>query len=360
VAYGQRGAKPITPLTMAREDSPIHTLPGPAGSDPLVLEDGYGRRFAYLRLSLTERCNFRCTYCLPQGFRKQPGLPAELSREEMVRAVRAFAHVGLWKLRLTGGEPTVRADFDEIARDIGQIPGIRRLAMTTNGYRLAERAAQWRTTGIDAINVSIDTLDAAEFARITGHDRLGEVVAGVDAALDAGFDAVKINSVLMRGLAEADWDRILAFVAARPVAWRFIELMRTNDNAAFHAERRTPGEAVHERLMDAGWTPLAREHGAGPAVDYAHPDFAGRIGLIAPYSPGFCDSCNRLRLSSRGKLHLCLFGDSGIDLRDLLQRDDQHDELVERILAAMPVKAREHRLHEGNSGATPHLASIGG
>ncbi|MFA6218331.1 MAG: GTP 3',8-cyclase MoaA [Erythrobacter sp.] len=331
-----------------------------AGSDPFALEDGYGRRFAYLRLSLTERCNFRCTYCLPQGFRKQPGLPAELSREEMVRAVRAFARVGLWKLRLTGGEPTVRPDFDDIARDIGRIAGIRRLAMTTNGYRLAERAADWRAAGIDAINVSIDTLDPAEFARITGHDRLDQVVAGVDAALAAGFDTVKVNSVLMRGLAGADWDGILAFVAERPVVWRFIELMRTNDNAAFHARQRTPGEAIHARLMEAGWTPLARDIGAGPSVDYAHPGFAGRIGLIAPYAPGFCDSCNRLRLSSRGRLHLCLFGEGGIDLRDLLQSDNQHDELVERILAAMPAKARGHRLHEGISGATPHLASIGG
>jgi len=345
---------------MALIDPPIRPLPVAAEGDPLALEDGYGRRFAYLRLSLTERCNFRCTYCLPQGFRKQPGLPAELSREEMVRAVRAFARVGLWKLRLTGGEPTVRSDFDEIARDIGQIPGIRRLAMTTNGYRLANRAADWRAAGIDAINVSIDTLDTAEFARITGHDRLDEVVDGVDAALAAGFDAVKINSVLMRGLADADWADVLAFVAERPVAWRFIELMRTNDNAGYYAEQRTPGEAIHARLMETGWTPLEREIGAGPAIDYAHPGFAGRIGLIAPYSPGFCDSCNRLRLSSRGKLHLCLFGEGGIDLRDLLQSDGQHDELVERILAAMPAKARGHRLHEGISGSTPHLASIGG
>lgn len=345
---------------MALMDPPHQPFPVAPGKDPLTLEDGYGRRFAYLRLSLTERCNFRCTYCLPNGFRKQPGLPAELAREEMVRAVRAFARVGLWKLRLTGGEPTVRSDFDEIARDIGQIPGIRRLAMTTNGYRLAERAADWRAAGIDAINVSIDTLDPAEFARITGHDRLDEVVAGVDAALDAKFDAVKVNSVLMRGLGDADWSDILAFVAERPVAWRFIELMRTNDNAAFHAEQRTPGETIRTRLVEAGWQPLAREAGAGPSVDYAHPDFAGRIGLIAPYAPGFCDSCNRLRLSSRGKLHLCLFGEGGLDLRDLLQSDDQHDELVERILAAMPVKARGHRLHEGISGSTPHLASIGG
>ncbi|QKG71169.1 GTP 3',8-cyclase MoaA [Erythrobacter mangrovi] len=341
-------------------DPPHQPFPVAPGKDPLVLEDGYGRRFAYLRLSLTERCNFRCTYCLPNGFRKQPGLPAELARDEMVRAVRAFAHVGLWKLRLTGGEPTVRSDFDEIARDIGQIPGIRRLAMTTNGYRLAERAADWRAAGIDAINVSIDTLDPAEFARITGHDRLDEVVAGVDAALDAKFDAVKVNSVLMRGLTDGDWSDILAFVAERPVAWRFIELMRTNDNAAFHAEQRTPGEVIRLRLEEAGWQPLAREIGAGPSIDYAHPDFVGRIGLIAPYAPGFCDSCNRLRLSSRGKLHLCLFGEGGLDLRDLLQSDDQHDELVERILAAMPVKARGHRLREGISGSTPHLASIGG
>lgn len=329
-------------------------------SGPLTLEDTFGRRFEYLRLSLTDRCNFRCTYCLPQGYRKDPSLPAELSREELRRAVAGFARLGLWKLRLTGGEPTVRPDFDDIVRDMAGVDGIRRIAMTTNGYRLAERAQSWREAGVDAVNISIDTLDRENFARITGHDRLEAIVDGVDAALDAGFDAVKINSVLMRSLGGDSWDKLLAFIADRPVSWRFIELMRTNDNVTFHDGEATPGGAIAERLAQTGWTRIERSAGSGPAVEYVHPDFAGKIGLIAPYSAGFCDSCNRLRLSSRGKLQLCLFGEQGLDLRHLLQDDDQQDELVARIRAAMPAKPRAHRLSDGNSGATPHLASIGG
>lgn len=324
------------------------------------LQDGFGRRFSYLRLSLTDRCNFRCSYCLPNGFVKQKGLPEELAPDELRRAVQAFASLGLWKLRLTGGEPTVRRDFTEIASELGRIDGIRRMAMTTNGYRLAENARQWHEAGIDAINVSIDTLDRAGFAKLTGHDRLGEVVDGVDAALGAGYAAVKVNSVLMRDQEDASWEDILAFVKQRDVTWRFIELMRTNDNAGFHRSQATPGENVRSRLQASGWHALPKQDGAGPSNDFAHPEYHGRIGLIAPYSTGFCDSCNRLRLSSRGKLHLCLFGDDGLDLRDLLQHDAQQDELVRRIVEAMPGKMRGHRLREGDSGSTPHLASIGG
>ena len=327
---------------------------------PEQLQDGFGRRFSYLRLSLTERCNFRCIYCLPHGFQKQAELPPELSRDEIRRVVEAFARLGLWKLRLTGGEPTVRTDFTDIVSEVAAINGIRRVAITTNGYRLARSAAEWRAAGIDAVNVSIDTLDGARFAQVTGKDLLDDVVAGVDNALQAGFGAVKINSVLMRGPEGAGWQDVLDFVRHRDVAWRFIELMRTTGNVQIHERQATPGAKVRARLLDMGWYALARCEGAGPAVEYAHPDYRGRIGLIAPYEHGFCDSCNRLRLSSRGRLHLCLFGKDGLDLRDLLQRDDQQDDLVARIANAVPGKAPGHRLKEGDSGATPHLASIGG
>lgn len=266
----------------------------------------------------------------------------------------------MWKLRLTGGEPTVRPEFDDILHDLGQVEGVRRKALTTNGYRLEECAQKWRSAGLDAINVSIDTLDRTSFARITGHDRLPAIVNGVDAAIAAGFDSVKINSVLMKSLDCKQWDDILAYVASRPVTWRYIELMRTNDNVAFHLRESTPGAKILTRLREGGWTAHSRGPGDGPAIEYSHPAYAGRIGLIAPYSPGFCDNCNRLRLSSRGKLHLCLFGEEGLDLRDLLQSDNQQEALLERIVSALPAKARAHPLHENRSGGTAHLASIGG
>ena len=326
----------------------------------LRLRDGIGRRFEYLRLSLTEVCNFRCTYCLPDGFRKRCGAPPELTVAEIERAVRAFAALGLWKVRLTGGEPTVRRDFEDVARAVSSIPGIRRVAMTTNGYRLAENAQRWRDAGVSALNVSVDSLDPAKFAAITGHNRLAEIMEGIDAAREAGFGPIKLNAVLMRGVNDDELEAMTRLVATRDLSLRFIEVMRTNENADFFEKRHVSGESVARRLEENGWHRLPRQAGAGPAIEFGHPEALGRIGIIAPYSKDFCSTCNRLRLGSDGKFHLCLFGDGGIDLRALMQSDDQHDELVARIIRLTQGKAPTHRLHEGNSGATPHLASIGG
>ena len=338
--------------------TPTASAPASGGAGSLV--DGHGRRFEYLRLSLTDVCNFRCSYCLPDGYRKPAGRRAELSPDEIVRAVSAFARLGLWKVRLTGGEPTVRAEFTEIARRVAAVPGIRQVAMTTNGYRLAGHAAEWRAAGISALNVSVDSLDPARFAAITGHDRLGEVLAGVAAAQAAGFAPVKLNAVLMRGVNDDELAAMIAFVREHDLSLRFIEVMRTNDNTAFYTERHLSGQTVVTALEQAGWTRLPRAPGAGPAVEFGHSAARGRIGIIAPYAQDFCATCNRLRLAADGKFHLCLFGDGGIDLRPLLQHDDQQDELVARIAALTATKAPAHRLHDGNSGATPHLASIGG
>lgn len=333
---------------------------GTKNEHPLRLTDSIGRKFEYLRLSLTDVCNFRCTYCLPQGYRKQAGRPADLSLDEIVRAVTAFAQLGLWKVRLTGGEPTLREDFAAVARRVAAIPGIRSVAMTTNGYRLANHAAEWRAAGIRAINVSVDSLDPARFAEITGHDRLGEVLRGVEAARAAGFESVKLNAVLMRDVNEDELGAMIEFVRLHDLSLRFIEVMRTNDNVPFFKDRHLPAQTVMAALQRAGWQLLARESGAGPAVEFGHPDMQGRIGIIAPYSSDFCASCNRLRLSADGKLHLCLFGNGGHDLRPFLQNDAQCDELVRHIVALTALKTPAHRLHENNSGATPHLASIGG
>lgn len=323
------------------------------------LSDSIGRRFEYLRLSLTDVCNFRCTYCLPEGYKKPCNKPSELSVEEIRRAVTAFAQLGLWKVRLTGGEPTLRRDFEDVVRTVSQVPGIRKVAMTTNGYRLAQRAKAWRDCGVSAINISVDSLDPARFSAITGHDRLAEVMRGIDAAEAAGFESIKLNAVLMRGVNDDELEAMVAFVATRDLSLRFIEVMRTNDNASFFDERHVAGQSVIDRLEALGWQRLPREVGAGPAVEFGHPEAKGRIGIIAPYSKDFCTSCNRLRLSSDGRLHLCLFGDGGFDLRPLLAKDSETD-LTERIRALVGAKAPAHRLHEGNSGATPHLASIGG
>lgn len=323
------------------------------------IEDRFGRRFPYLRLSVTDVCNFKCTYCLPDGYKKD-GAELFLTVPEIVRLVRAFAEMGTWKIRLTGGEPTVRGDFCGIARAVADVPGIRRLAFTTNGYKLPQRARSYYEAGLRAINVSIDSLDPRKFHEITGHDRLAEVVEGVQAALEAGFEAVKVNTVLLKGMNDGELDGFLEFVEGRPVSLRFIELMQTGDNLAYFRRHHVAATIVREKLAARGWVLQARDEGAGPAVEYAHPAYQGRIGIIAPYAKDFCVTCNRLRISARGQLHLCLFGTGGHDLRPLLQRDAQLEELKETIMNLMRFKRSAHFLHDGDTGVRRHLASVGG
>lgn len=323
------------------------------------LADNFGRRFPYLRLSVTDVCNFSCSYCLPDGYKKT-GCERFLNQDEIIRLVRAFAALGVWKIRLTGGEPTVRPDFIQIAQQISSIPGIEKLAFTTNGYKLPERAQSFYDAGLRAINVSIDSLNAAQFKTITGHDRLDEILYGLEACQNAGFESVKVNTVLLKGYNDNELDKFIDFVQDKPVSLRFIELMRTGDNQAYFKEHHLRGTRVSERLLAQGWRMKPRIEGAGPAQEFEHPESIGTIGLIAPYSKDFCKSCNRLRMSAKGALHLCLFGDGGYSLRHLLQSDDQHEELEEKIMALMNFKKSAHFLHDNNSGVRDHLASIGG
>lgn len=324
-----------------------------------LLEDGHARRFHYLRLSVTDVCNFRCTYCLPDGYRPE-GRKSFLDQAEIARVVRAFAAMGTRKVRLTGGEPSLRRDFTDIIRIVAATPGIEQVAMTTNGYRLRERAAEWREAGLTNLNVSVDSLDARQFHRITGEDKLTEVMAGIDAALAAGFARVKVNAVLLKGLNDHELSTFLDWIKTRPIELRFIELMQTGEMDALFTRHHTSGEVIKGQLLAAGWVQQLRAIDAGPAQVFHHPDYLGGIGLIMPYSKDFCAGCNRLRVSSVGKLHLCLFGDDGVALRDLLATDEQQEALMERVHMALGHKLASHRLHQGNSGTTPHLASLGG
>ena len=327
--------------------------------EPPVAADRFGRRFHYLRLSVTDVCNFRCTYCLPQGWTKS-GPETFLTVDEIGRLTTGFSGLGLGKVRLTGGEPTVRRDFGEIVARVAAAPGIGKVAVTTNGWNLERNVATWRDAGLTHVNVSIDSLDPATFHRVTGHDRLAEVLAGVDAALAGDFAAVKVNAVLLRQTAEAGFAAWAAFVRERPVTVRFIELMRTADNAAWFADHHIGGAVLGDWLAAEGWQAQPRALDAGPATEYRHPDHAGSIGLIAPYAPGFCDGCNRLRVTARGQLRLCLFGEGGHDLRPLLQADGDVEALRERIVSSLGLKTSGHELLQGRSGDTRNFAQFGG
>lgn len=325
-----------------------------------VLADRFGRQFPYVRLSLLEACNFRCSYCLPEGYRAQPGVPPPLQRAEIARLLRAFAGVGMRKLRLTGGEPSLRRDLTGIIETAAATPGVRTVALTTNGSVLRRRRAEWQAAGLGALNVSVDALDRARFAAITGHDRLDDILRGIDEALEAGFPTLKLNAVLLRGLNDDQLPAFLDYLRERPVSVRFIELMQTGTNRDYFTRHHYRAEALEGALQAAGWGLCPRAPDAGPAREYAHPDYAGRIGIIAPYSRDFCAGCNRLRVTAMGDLRLCLFGNVGIPLRPLLQDDAQIEALQASLQRQLSLKTAGHGLHAGETGLTPHLASIGG
>ena len=323
------------------------------------LSDGFGRRFPYLRLSLTEACNFSCSYCLPDGYQSD-GRPRFLARDEIGRLVRAFAALGMHKIRLTGGEPSLRKDLDAIIETVAAVPGIRKVAITTNGTQLPRRLPGWHRAGLTALNVSMDSLQRDRFKAITGHDRLPEILQGLQMAQALGLPSVKLNAVLLRGLNDDELPQWMAFLRERPISIRFIELMRTGDNEAYFDRHHLRADVIIAQLLAAGWSERARGSDAGPAREFGHPGHRGTVGIIAPYARDFCAGCNRLRVTARGDLRLCLFGEFGVPLRPLLQSDDDFDALLARITTQLGLKAAGHGLHQGQTGLIPHLASIGG
>lgn len=324
-------------------------------------EDSFQRKFYYLRLSVTDVCNFKCTYCLPDGYQPAGRRSSSfLSIEEIQRVVNAFAECGTNKVRITGGEPSLRKDFTDIIHTVSSTPGIKKVATTTNGYRMEKQVEQWKQAGLTHINVSVDSLDSRMFHQITGENKFTQVMAGIDKAFEVGYSQVKVNVVLMKDLNAQELPAFLAWIKDRPIQLRFIELMKTGEMDELFQRHHVSGVAIRNQLIANGWLLKARASNDGPAQVFIHPDYQGEIGLIMPYEKDFCQSCNRLRVSAIGKLHLCLFGEEGVDLRDLLQSDGQQAALTSRIQQALQTKSVSHFLHDGNSGATPHLASIGG
>jgi GTP 3',8-cyclase len=323
-----------------------------------MLTDNFGRRFYYLRLSITDVCNFRCNYCLPDGYECSQSRDF-LSLPEIKRLARGFAALGTEKIRITGGEPSLRKDLPEIIAACKQTQGINKVAITSNGHKLPSQLPSWLDAGLDAINISIDSLDPRQFHAITGHDKLQTILTGIDMALADGRASVKVNTVLMREYNGYDIQSYLDWLKHTPVTLRFIELMQTGDNQAFFDKQHVQGARIKQQLLLDGWLPTIRDKSAGPAQEFHHPDYQGKIGLIMPYSKDFCNSCNRLRVSSSGNLHLCLFADQGLSLREQLQQDELTP-LHEKIWELMGDKKASHFLQQQLTGGTKHLAMLGG
>jgi cyclic pyranopterin phosphate synthase len=326
------------------------------------LVDAFGRRLTYLRVSVTDRCNLRCTYCLPEDAEFPWGERDFLSAEEIETMVGALVRLGIERVRLTGGEPLVRRDILEIARRIKALPGVRDLALSTNGTELARLAPALREAGVDRVNISLDSLDPERFREITRRGDLARVWEGVEAALAAGLDPVKLNAVLMGEESLADADRLVDLTLDRPLAARFIEMMPTAANRHPGTERVPTCDEVRQRI-EARFGPLEPADPTfrtGPAKAFRIPGAAGTVGFITPLSHTFCAECNRLRLSSRGELRLCLFAERNYPLRSCLEAADPGAALETEILRVLEEKPAEHMLAQGDYGNLTSFMEIGG
>ncbi|MBK9294776.1 MAG: GTP 3',8-cyclase MoaA [Oligoflexia bacterium] len=323
-----------------------------------MLVDNYSRKFKYLRLSLTEKCNFKCSYCLPNGYK---GCSAKyLDLNEITNLAFAFKELGIEKIRLTGGEPTLRPDLIKIIQTLKEVVGINHLALTTNGFRLKQDLEKLKCAGLDSLNVSLDSMQESKFKEICGTEKSRDIRYSIDHALRLGFKNVKLNCVLLRDLNDNEFFDFLEFAKSRPVSIRFIELMKTGDNKSYYERHYLPVTSFEQKLRESGWEQLASTSVSGPAKEFYHSNFAGRIGFISPYSKDFCTTCNRLRVSSVGGLRLCLFGQGDISLRDLLQSSDDRKRLKVMIATALKLKPQSHRLNEGLFGDMCSLSAIGG
>lgn len=327
----------------------------------LNLVDNFHRQLSYLRLSITDFCNFRCDYCLPNGYTANAGKRPdnELSVSEIDVLIQAFAKLGTTKVRLTGGEPSIRQDLPRIIELAKQTQGIQTVAVSSNGYRLAKHLSDWQTAGLNQLNISIDSFDPTIFKQITGFDILPTLLKDIDTLLATTDIKLKVNGILMADTAFDNLQSVLSFVKNRPVTYRFIEFMQTSDNKALFFAQHSSGQRIKDFLLENGWQSQRRASDAGPAIEYRHADYVGGIGLIEPYAPQFCDSCNRLRVSSQGKVHLCLFDNGSYDVRAFLANGDV-DGLVHALQSLMPIKPEHHLLKQNDSGIMANLSMIGG
>ncbi len=312
-----------------------------ANSPSLV--DRFGRTVDYVRLSVTDRCDFRCVYCMAEDMKFVPRAEV-LTLEELFRVAQAFTELGVRKIRLTGGEPLVRHNVMHLIEELGQLPGLQQLVMTTNGSQLVRLAEPLRRAGIKSINISLDSLDPEKFRRITRTGDLGKVLDGVDAAKAAGFERIKLNAVILKGRNENEILDLVDYALAKGTHISFIEemplgLIDEHDRALSFCS----SDEVRERISDRYTLTETSESTGGPSRYYRVSGSASRIGFISPHSHNFCHLCNRVRVTVEGRLLLCLGNEHSLDLRELL-RDEGVDStaLKQALVAAMDLKPEKH------------------
>jgi len=314
-----------------------------------LLRDSYGRAIRDLRVSVTDKCNFRCFYCLPHGSPQETAPKAEiLSYEEIERAVSVFASLGVERVRITGGEPMLRRDIETLVSKLARVPGVKDLSLTTNAFNLSERAAGLKAAGLGRVTVSLDSLRRAAFHEMTGVDMLGRVLEGVRAARRVGLTPVKVNAVIVRGYNEGEIADMAAFAREHAVVMRFIEYMPLDSGHGWSREKVVSGAeiraAVNERFLL-----VARrgERGSETATRYRFADGApGEVGIIAPVTEPFCGACSRVRLTADGQIRTCLFSKAEHSLRGLLRGGATREELADHVRAVVMQKEPRHYINE--------------
>ncbi len=327
----------------------------------LPMVDPFGRRIRYLRISVTDRCNFRCRYCMPNGLEEKYERQEVLTLEEIARLVRIFSRVGVEKIRLTGGEPLYRKGIVDLVGEIKRVPGIREVCMTTNGYGMAALAPRLKANGLDRVNISIDSLDRERFQWVTQVDGLDKVLEAIAAALEAGLHPVKLNVVVMRDVNLDEVEAFAEWAKREPVTVRFIEYMPFDQGISGQADSYVPSsEVIGKLLRRFELEPDQGNVAGGPAAYYRIAGGKGKLGFISPIDTGFCGDCNRVRLTAVGRLRLCLFSDEGIDLREPLRSGESDDGIERRIRASMAIKPERHHLQEGIPYQGLAMSQVGG
>jgi cyclic pyranopterin phosphate synthase len=328
-------------------------------ADMSGLIDPFNRRIDYVRLSVTDRCDLRCSYCLPKGYKDFEAPEEWLSFDELERVIGAFGALGVSRVRLTGGEPLTRKGMPELARRLTALTGIEDLSLSTNATRLANEAEGLYKAGISRINVSLDSLDAARFTSLTG-GKLGKVLAGLMAARAAGFQPIKINMVVMKGVNDDECEAMVDFCIKHDFTLRFIETMPIGDTGRAASDHYISLAIIRERLAERFELLPGVMAGGGPAryVQVAGTEL--RIGFITPISQHFCATCNRVRLTAEGSLYLCLGQEDKAELRPLLRAGCSDVELRQAIIAAIALKPEKHEFNDKPQQIVRFMSQTGG
>ena len=344
-------------MAVRREGTPPVSERGSASTRALI--DGFNRRIDYVRVSVTDRCDLRCQYCMPEDFKGFEEPANWLKHEEMARIIGVFVNLGVRKIRLTGGEPLTRRGVSSLAAMVSAMPGVTDLAMSTNGTRLARHAAELRAAGVRRLNVSLDTLDAATFKEITRRDVLPDVLEGLSEARRVGFDSIKVNCVVHSGTPEEEVARVLEYTLAQGFILRLIETMPMGDSGRQyrHVDLNEMGARLAQRF---NLISTVAHRGPGPARYWATPEDIPALGVITPMSQHFCESCNRVRIGVDGTLYLCLGQENKVALGAALRAGADDAELERLILEGIANKPERHEFSTAPGRIIRIMAQTGG